>query len=294
MKKLIIGCGYLGLRVAKKWVQQGDEVFALTRTQERANQLSSLSVQPIIGNIADVKSISNLPTIETVLYSLGYDRFSKYSRKEIVIDGLKNFLEILPGSVNKFLFTSSISVYGQSSGEWVDENSETSPAKENGQVCLEAEKVVRSFFLKNEEDKKHLVQWMILRLAGIYGPGRVLQKKDAIQAGQPIGGEPDAWLNLIHVDDACETILKAESNITASSLLLVSDNQPVTRREYYQQLSLLMNAPEPVFDPALKKQQRGTGLNKRCQNQKMMQTFDIDLMCPDFKTGLKSIIENEL
>jgi nucleoside-diphosphate-sugar epimerase len=293
MKKLIIGCGYLGLRVAKKWVQQGDEVFALTRTEERGNQLSSLGIQPIIGNIADVQSISSLPAVESVLYSLGYDRFSKYSRKEIVIDGLKNFLEFLPVSVNNFLFTSSISVYGQSSGEWVDENSETSPEKESGQVCLEAEEVVRSFFLKKEEEKEQTIHWMILRLAGIYGPGRVLQKKDAIQAGQPIGGEPEAWLNLIHVDDASEAILKAEQKITESSLLLISDSQPVTRREYYQQLASLMNAPEPVFDPALKNQQRGIGLNKRCQNQKMKQTLDFDLMYPDYKTGLKSIIENE-
>ena len=292
MKKLIVGCGYLGLRVAQKWIEEGSEVYALTRTKERAAQLESCGVKPIIGDVATLDVNFKLPDVEAVLYSLGYDRFSSYSRREIMNESLKNFLQHLPDTVERLIYTSSISVYGQSDGEWVDEKSITDPKKENGIVCLEAEEILRDFLL-TEYEKERKIEWMVLRLAGLYGEGRVFRSVDQLKAGAPVGGEPEAWLNLIHVDDACEVILKAEWNLKKASVLVVADNTPVTRKEYYKELASIVDAPQPVFDPELADQQRGSGLNKRCSNQKMRQILDLKLKYPDFKTGLQSIYKQE-
>ena len=289
-KKLVVGCGYLGLRIAQKWVEEGDQVYALTRSQERMEILSEEGIQPILANVAEKESLKQLPEVETVLYSLGYDRFSSHSRTEVLIKGLENFLDRMPGTVKQFLFTSSISVYGQSNGEWVDEDSPTEPEKENGRICLEAEELLTDI-LNQKNQERSQIDWCIFRLAGLYGPGRVFRKLESLKSGDPIGGEPEAWLNLIHVDDADRVIRTRETSDLRDSLLLVSDDLPVTRRDYYRELAVIANAPEPEFDPTLTHQQRGTGLNKRCQNQKIRETLKATLQYPDYRSGLKAIFE---
>ncbi|MCA9014407.1 MAG: SDR family oxidoreductase [Planctomycetaceae bacterium] len=303
MHKLIIGCGYVGLTVAQKWLEQGHTVSALTRSETHAQEFKTRGITPVMGDITQPDSLKGLPESETVLYAVGFDRSAEKSRREIYVEGLNHVLNVIKQRTQKIIYLSSTSVYGQSGGEWVDETSVCEPERENGQICLEAERLFEQQGLLSNGEQREFATAVILRLAGIYGPGRLLARMEQIKAGEPLSGRPDAWLNLIHVTDIVNTILKCDTGIHLDSHYLVSDSRPVTRREYYETLARLLNAPLPQFaeavpgQPGLKSQrehstERAAGLNKRCSNLKLRETLGVELIYPTIQEGLPQAIEN--
>src|SRR5262245_19710432 len=121
---LIIGCGYLGQRVARLWRGQGKSVAATTRKAQPPSAFSELGLQPIVGDGLKPESLSMLPRAKTVLYAVGLDRTSGTAMAAVYVDGLANVLDAMP-KPERFLYVSSTSVYGQADGRWVDENAAT-------------------------------------------------------------------------------------------------------------------------------------------------------------------------
>ncbi|WP_417385912.1 SDR family oxidoreductase [Gimesia sp.] len=304
MRKLIIGCGYVGMSVAQEWVKQGHEVSALTRSEDNARKFTESGIQPVLGDITQPETLQGLPEADTVLYAVGFDRTSDKSRREIYVTGLESALKVLKQRTEKVIYLSSTSVYGQTAGEWVDETSVCEPERENGQICLEAEQLFDQHgFLSNAASKSNGATAVILRLAGIYGPGRLLARMEQIRAGEPLAGNPDAWLNLIHLTDIVQTILKCDTEIHLEDRYLVSDSRPITRREYYETLARLLQAPEPRFataDPGeigmkstrFNSTERAAGLNKRCNNKRLREELGVSLTFPTITEGLPNAIEN--
>src|SRR5580704_1284332 len=139
MKKLIIGCGYVGQRLAQRWCARGDHAFAVTRKQERAAEFTRQGWTPIVGDITGPQSI-DLPEVDVVVFAVGFDRGSGRTMSQVYVNGLANVLERLP-VCGRFIYVSSTSVYGQTEGQEVDEESETEPRESSGQVVLEAERI---------------------------------------------------------------------------------------------------------------------------------------------------------
>jgi nucleoside-diphosphate-sugar epimerase len=88
----------------------------------------------------------------------------------------------------------------------------------------------------------------VLRLAGIYGPGR-LPRIDDLRAGRPLEADPDSWLNLIHVDDAAAVVMAVADHAGPGPLYVVSDGRPVRRRDFYARLADLVGSPPPNWIP---------------------------------------------
>src|SRR5436190_20067927 len=166
MDKLVIGCGYLGQRVAALWRAQGQRVFAAPRSAGRAAAMRAAGLEPILCDVLDRGSLQALPAVTSVFHGIARDRSAGHSMREVYVDGLANVLSALR-LCDRFLFVSSTSVYGQTNGEEVDETAATEPLEESGQIVLEAERLLRS----------RLPQAIILRFAGIYGPGRLQRQK---------------------------------------------------------------------------------------------------------------------
>lgn len=284
MRKLVIGCGYLGRRVAAAWLQDGHRVTALTRSEEHAEQFRAQSIEPVIGDVTDPDSLSALPDVETALYAVGYDRGSDASMQEVYVNGLDNVLAVLAPRVRRLIYISSSSVYGQTGGEWVDELSRCKPARPNGQACLDAERVVWRHFPSENQSSMHGAN--VLRLAGIYGPGRLFSRMQSLQSGEPLSGNPDAYLNLIHVDDAVQTVVACEERGKTGTTYLVCDDRPLTRREYYETLASYVDAPVPTFDQTTQNNSPVQGLNKRCRNRKLREELGVELIYPSIETGL--------
>jgi len=309
-RKLIIGCGYLGRRVASRWIDAGDTVFALTRGEHRATELREMGIEPILGDVTQPESLAELPAADAVLYAVGFDRAAGHSMRGVYVDGLRNVLDRLAATTRRFVYISSTSVYGQTDGEWIDEDSPCEPVRENGEICLEAEQCVWRAFpsleqLKTELDQMkgqislHELEAMlfgrffdalqrrayILRLAGLYGPGRLLRRVEAVRSGEPIDGNPDALLNLIHVDDAAAAVDACLERGQPGRTYLICDDRPVTRREYFETLARHLSAPPPVFN-ADAETTRTAGLNKRCRNRRMKDELHVALRFPTFEEGL--------
>lgn len=241
---LIAGCGYVGHRSARVWKEHGLQVHAITRSVEKAKELSKEGIEPIVFDMAET-TIPTLPDVDVVLWSVGFERSSGSSRQAIWIDGLKRLLNALPvrGDENgrRVLYTSSTSVYGNGHGQDVDENTVPNPTAEGGQACVAAEELLQEYSLRSSTSVS------ILRLAGIYGPHRLLRRLEDLRNNTPITSPPDEWLNLIHVDDAVSAIDAVSRMESPPSLMNVVGNKSATRGDYYRALAKLAHAPAPVF-----------------------------------------------
>tara|TARA_R110002072_G_C7978996_1_gene536115 strand:- start:137147 stop:138031 length:885 start_codon:yes stop_codon:yes gene_type:complete len=287
MRRLIIGCGYLGRRVAARWVKRGDEVFALTRSKQNAATLCDLGVSSLLGDVTDPASLNSLPECDTVLHAVGFDRSAIASKREVYVDGLSNVLNRMADRCGRFIHISSTSVYGQQDGEWVDENSLAGSETESGEICIAAEKLVLDRFSNDATSG----QGTVLRLSGIYGPDRLLSRIDALKNAQPLPGPEEGWLNLIHVDDAADVVVACAEAGNLESIYLVSDDRPILRGEYYRLLAKLVAAPEPMFDPdAVARHSRG--INKRCRNRRLREQLGVQLRYPDIVSGLAHAVNS--
>lgn len=280
---LVIGCGYLGAKVASRWFSSGRSVIAVTRSEAKSEQLRRAGWTPYVADICQPETLRPLPEIDSVLFAVGYDRASGKTQEEVFVDGLRNVLQQVGPRCRRFLYVSSTSVYGQNDGDWVDESSSCEPVQPGGMCCLAAENLVREFFADHRAVR--------LRLAGIYGPARLLSRIADLQAGKPLPGRPDAWLNLIHVEDAAAAVVAAGEAAAPADVYIVADDRPVRRGDYYSQLARLVGAPAPGFDDSQERSRGSGGLNKRCSNRRLRTDLGVELRYPTVETGLPAALE---
>ncbi len=130
MSKLIFGCGYLGLRVARRWRAAGETaVHVVTRSAERAATLSAEGFIPQVADVTQPETLRDLPAADTVLFAVGYDRASGRSIEQVYVDGFKHVLEALPADRGRLIYVSTTGVYGDCDGEQVDEDSACRPLR---------------------------------------------------------------------------------------------------------------------------------------------------------------------
>lgn len=238
MHTLILGCGYLGGRVARLWRAAGHRVTVVTRRASRSGELAAAGYEPLVADVTQPESLDSLPAADVVLMAVGYDRASGRTQREVYVDGLRAVLDHLPDATGRIVYISSTGVYGQTDGSWVDEQSPTVPDYEGGRACLAAEALLREHPLGARS--------VVLRLAGIYGPGRVPRDRD-VREGLPLAAAADGWVNLIHVDDAARVVVAAAERATLPSRLVVADGCPVRRRDFYAYWARLAGLPAPRF-----------------------------------------------
>jgi nucleoside-diphosphate-sugar epimerase len=272
--RLIIGCGYLGRRVAAKWLAQGRRVAGLTRSHP--DELRAIGIEPIVADVMLPTTLQALPKCGTTVYCVGFDRGAGKSMHDVYVDGLANVLAALPNG-GRLIYVSSTGVYGDAGGDWVDETTPPNPTDEGSRVVWEAEQLLQQ--LRPDA--------VILRLAGIYGPGRLLRRSQSLRSGEPIADDPDKWLNLIHVDDGASAVLAAAEYSPTGHVYNISDGNPVRRSDFFSQLAAILGAPPPIFVPGERDRARGS---RRISNQKMREALRVELAHPDYRCGLDATV----
>jgi len=292
MRVLIFGCGYLGRRAAEYLHADGHTVYAVTRSFPRAAGWESRGWRPIVADVMRPESLAALPMVDVVLYAVAADRDSPVPKRDLAIMGLENSLRAISGTCACVVFISSTSVYGCSQGEVINEESPAEPETESGRICLEAE---RTLIRWRDADGRGTAT-VFLRLAGLYGPDRLLTRIGQLREGVPLAGDGEAWLNLIHRDDAARLAIKSARIGRDQSLYLGSDNEPVRRRDFYGRLAELTDSPPPTFDPAAAGSDRGSakGLNKRCDNHRIRHELDFRCAFPTYREGLADALARTL
>ena len=256
--RLVVGCGYLGARVARRWLDAGDRVLGVTRRTARAAELAAAGIEPVVADVAAPADWwRGLPPLATALWAVGFDRASGATHHDVHVTGLRRLLDGLAAAARRaaarpprVILSSSTGVWGDEAGGIVDEATPPRPARASGRALVEAEDLLRSH---------PLGPGTALRFAGLYGPGR-LPRIDDLRAGRPITADPDSWLNLVHIDDAARAVCMVAAAASPRPLYVVSDGRPVRRRDWYGRLAELVGAPSPAWDPAAPRER---GADKR-------------------------------
>ena len=258
--RLVVGCGYLGERVARRWVDAGFRVIATTRREARAAELRERGITPAVVDVTVAepgwaKLFADAGVPVTVFWGVGFDRAAGATPRDVHGDGLRRLLDALAtarpaGSTPRVILSSSTGVWGDEGGGAVDESTPPNPSREAGRVLVEAESLLAAH---------PAGPGTALRFAGLYGPGRLPRVAD-LKAGLPIAADPDSWLNLIHVDDAAEVVCTVADAASPRGLYVVADGHPVRRRDWYGTLAKLTGSPEPRWDTAAP---RPRGADKR-------------------------------
>ena len=143
MRRLVVGCGYLGERVARLWRDAGDEVYATTRG-DRVHALSLAGLRPLTVDVTKGPALGALPVVDTVVFAVGRDRRFGATMFNVHVGGFQAVLDALPASTGRVIYISSTGVYAQDAGEWVDEESACEPTREAGRACLSGERVLQT------------------------------------------------------------------------------------------------------------------------------------------------------
>ncbi|MDJ0705030.1 MAG: NAD-dependent epimerase/dehydratase family protein [Leptolyngbyaceae cyanobacterium MO_188.B28] len=216
MKAAIIGCGYVGSTVAQRWRGQGLSVLATTTRGERVSELENVADQVEVVRGTDAKRLQSLlADRQVVLVCVGSKRGANYA--ETYLGTAKTLAQVLPSTmVQQLIYTSTYSVYGQHNGAWVTEDSPAVPATDNGRIILSTEQTLLETMTPQR-------QVCILRLGGIYGPGRTLEKIYSRAAGKTRPGKGDEGSNWVHLHDIVGAIDWVRQHRLAGLYNLVQD-----------------------------------------------------------------------
>lgn len=277
--RLVVGCGYLGTRVAARWLAAGDRVFGITRSPTRAATLASLGITPLVHDVtsaAPSDPLRGLPSLDTVFWAVGFDRASGATHRDVHVHGLGRLLDALAGTP-RVILSSSTGVWGDERGGVVTEATPTHPGREAGRVLVEAEALLRSHAKG---------PGVALRFAGLYGPDR-LPRLDDLKAGRALAADPDSWLNLIHVDDAAAVVCTVAAAAAPRPLYVVSDGHPVLRRDWYGHLARITGSPAPTWDLSLP---RTRGADKRVDPALLFRDLPFTPAHPDPLRGIEAVM----
>jgi nucleoside-diphosphate-sugar epimerase len=199
----------------------------------------------------------------------------------VYVDGAHHLTRWLCSrSLRKLVYTSSTGVYGQTDGAVVDETSPTEPGTPTGEVLLEAERV----FLGAA--RRESLSAVVLRVAGIYGPGRGHWLRQFLAGEARIEGAGQRVLNMIHRDDVAGAILAALERGQPGEVYNAVDDEPATQAAVLRWLAATLRRPEPptVEDAGLAGRRRGL-TSKRASNRKLREATGWAPQFPTFREG---------
>jgi len=275
---LILGCGYLGTRVGTMCHGQGMIVTGTTRNSQRFAELEALGFKPAILDLEDpaASTLWKRPH-DFVLYAVAAgkdgDPELAFASGALACARLLREREACPRA---FVFISSTGVYAQNDGASVDEDSPTNPGTKRPQLLCKGEEDLLEF--SRRED----FPVVILRLGGLYGPGRSpvewLGRPDMRERLSRRGRE--AYMNWIRVEDAASAVVLAFERGRAGEIYLVVDDEPVRRGEFLGYAASQAGLPEPSLPS------RPAELGKRCSNRKARLELGFRPAFPTYREGL--------
>jgi nucleoside-diphosphate-sugar epimerase len=280
MRVLIVGCGYVGLPLGKELVRQGHDVFGLRRGATAESELNAAGISPLFADVTRSDELKKLPgNFDWVVNCVAAGGAAENYRS-VYLQGTGNLLRWLaPNPPQKFVYTSSTSVYAQNDGSPVTEKSPTNPAAETSKILVETEKVLLAA-AKGENQ----FPAVILRVAGIYGPDRGHWFKQFVKGQAQLEGDGSRYLNMIHRDDVVGCLIAALSHGKPGEIYNAVDDAPVTQLNFFRWLAETLGKNLPPSKVENQERRRGV-TNKQVSNAKLRAELKYQFQFPDFRTG---------
>ena len=280
---LIVGCGYIGRRVARLLPASQYDVTGCVRSTESAVALKAFGVNAL--------SINLDQTGQPVNWAAGYEAVFYFAPPPAAgrqDTRMRNFLRVLDkeNAPRRIVYISTSAVYGDCGGAWITETQALNPTTDRGFRRLDAERQLTAWC------QTHKTQWIILRVPGIYGPGKLPLAR--LRKGTPVLREQEApYTNRIHADDLATICMAATSSAMYNTVYNVSDGHPGNMTDYFFRVADAAGLPRP---PTVTRAQAELVLSagmisflndsRRLRNDKMLEELDIQLQYPDLTTGL--------
>lgn len=275
---LIVGCGDIGCQLGSILSEQNHTVFGLRRNIEELPE----KITPIQADLAF--ALPELPKeIDYVFYIASASKYKDSAYYQAYVLGVKHTLQALKNhNIKRFIFISSSSVFGQSDGEKVDENSPTSDLNFSTKRLLEGEELALNSNIPST----------VVRFGGIYGPGRT-HLIDLVLNGKAHCME-DVWSNRIHSAD-CAGMLAfllekdIEKPNSLESIYIGVDSNPTLSCEVYDWLSEQLCVPD-VEHIEPKESSRQMRSNKRLSNARIV-NLGYEFIYPDYQAGYLALLD---
>jgi nucleoside-diphosphate-sugar epimerase len=293
-KRLVVfGAGYVGGELARQARARGMRVTTLTRNAERAAALAALGAEAIVADLAGDEwhgRIAGGADFVTNCVSAGGGGLEGYRRS--YVEGMASILAWARarGMAGTLVYTSSTSVYPQDGGVTVDETAPTEGAGARARLLLETEGPLRAPEKAGGPANLPCQRWFILRLAGIYGPGRH-HLLEQVRAGE-MAGRGDFHLNLIHRDDIVAAVwaaLGAPPEV-ANEVFNVSDDGAALKGEITAWLAAQLGLPAPRFTGAPAAGRRTLTPDRIIANTKLKTLLGWQPHYPSFREGYAETI----
>lgn len=282
---LIIGCGYIGRRLARHYLDAGEPVLGVTRS---AGSAAALAAEGIPARALDLAtdSLGELPTAgERVLHlapppARGVEDLHT---RRLAAAFARN------GHPRRLVYISTTGVYGDCAGAWVDESWPPRPAVDRARRRWDAEQTLRRWSLESG------AELVVLRVAGIYGPDRLPLER--IRQGLPLVREEEApFSNRIHADDLVTTCAAALERGADGAVYNVCDGSPSTMTDYFFRVADAAGLPRPPVIPLSEAAEAlSPGMmsymseSRRLSNRRMLQELGVRLRYATLEEGLRGL-----
>jgi nucleoside-diphosphate-sugar epimerase len=283
----IVGCGYTGLRLAKRWLERGATVRGLATRPESLAEIAAsgseavalnLDVEPADGDLAKPDFAGHL-----VYYAVPPAPSGSTDPR------LERFLASLTVNPARIVYLSTTGVYGDRAGQCVDEDTPPQPTTPRAQRRLAAETGLRGWA------EQRAVSWCILRVPGIYGPGR-LPLERLRQREPAILPEQATPSNRIQVEDLVSACVAAGDSARADRRIFnVTDGSDDSLTAYLQRVARIANLPPPPLISRSEAERRFSASSwsflaesRRVGNRRLTEELGVTLRYTDLDAGIRA------
>ncbi len=254
----------------------------MRRSASAAAELQAAGIRPLQADVTDPATLAGLPAdYDGVVFCVAASGGGVEEYRRTYLEGARHVVEWLaPRPPRRFVYTSSTGVYAQNDGSLVTEESPTQAATPTAEILLATEQLLL------EAARTRTFPAVVLRLSGIYGPGRGYWLRQFLAGEAQLEGDGNRILNMIHRDDAVEAIPAALERGQPGRIYNVSDDEPVTQRELFAWLAQRLNRPMPLPAPVAGLPPRQRGLtSKRVSNARLRRELGWVPRFPTFREG---------
>ena len=281
-KVFIAGCGYVGWRLIDALPDSAD-IAVLSHSAANTAALQQRGIATVSTDLDQCNTITLPPLQHSSLFYFIPPPSNGGSDPR-----LQRFLSAIdPGNLPaRVILISATGVYGDCGGDWVDEQRPPAPNSDRGRRRLDAEQQLTAW------GKQQQIDTIILRVAGIYGPGRLPSTR--LEKGLPVLREQESpWSNRIHIDDLIQACLAAAERGTPGHCYNIADGHPSTMTDYFLQVADLLRLPQPErITLQQAREQMSAGMlsylaeSRRLDNRRLREELGVTLRYPTLETGL--------
>ncbi|MET0066947.1 MAG: SDR family oxidoreductase [Candidatus Thiodiazotropha sp.] len=282
----IVGCGDIGRRLAVDYQADARPVRGWVRSETSARQLAEAGIEALVWDLDQALESPPALTDESLFY------FAPPPPKGVEDSRVARLIAAFSetGQPAKVVYLSTTGVYGDCQGEWVDETRPPAPQVDRARRRLDAERRWQSW---STDTGRPLV---ILRVAGIYGPGKL--PVDRLRKGLPMVSEAEAPItNHIHALDLVRIAKAAMERGPAGGVYNVCDGHPESMTRYFNRVADFLNLPRPpVISLEQARRELSSGMlsylgeSRRLSNRKVLEELELNLTYPELEQGLPACV----